>query len=265
MTHITFIHGLWLSALAWAPWVDLFTSEGYEADAPGWPGEASTIAATRADPNSQAGVGIGDLVQHFSAVLPPRETRPVVIGHSFGGLIAQRLLADDRVAAAVAISPAPIKGVTSLPLAQLRSALPVLARGRNRDRAKALSRGQFRFGFGNALPKQESDALWETWNIPSPGRPLFEVASANKESHSPAFVDTKATRGPLLMIAAEMDHTVPAVTTRAAFDLYSNSSSTTELRSFEGKGHSLTIDHGWRAVADDVLAWLQSQELSAPR
>ena len=264
MTHITFIHGLWLSHLSWAPWVELFLAEGYTADAPAWPGESS-ITTTRADPNSQAGVGIDDLVKHFDALLPPRETRPVVIGHSFGGLIAQRLLAEDRVAAAVAISPAPIKGVRSLPFAQLRSALPVLSNGRNRDRAKALSRGQFRFGFGNALPRQESDALWDAWNIPSPGRPLFEVASANKDQQSPAAVDTHATRGPLLIVAAEKDHTVPAPTTRAAFELYANSTSITDLHSFEAKGHSLTIDHGWRSVADDVLEWLRSQELSVPR
>ncbi|UDF12171.1 alpha/beta hydrolase [Antiquaquibacter oligotrophicus] len=260
MTHIAFIHGLWLSHASWAPWEKFFVDEGFETSAHTWPGEASAPATARTNADSQAGRGIDDLVNHFGGLLPPRETRPIVIGHSFGGLIAQRLLAEDRVDAAVAISPAPIKGVRSLPFAQLRSALPVLSRRSNRERAVALSRRQFRYGFGNAIDREQSDRLWELWSIPSPGRPLFEVASANRDAASPAFVDTsRPDRGPLLMISAGSDHTVPAATTKAAFALYGDSSASTELHEFKGKGHSLTIDNGWRDVADDVLGWLSAK------
>jgi non-heme chloroperoxidase len=264
MTQVTFVHGLWIAKDSWAPWMELFEAAGYEAVAPAWPGEAATTAATRADPQAQAGKGLAEIVDHFAAGLPPVEERPVVVGHSFGGLIAQILLARKLVVGAVAIDPAPIKGVRGLPLAQLRSALPVLGNPRNRNRAKALTRRQFRYGFGNALSRVQSDYLWERWSIPSPGAPLFEVASANSDDQSPASVDVSlGDRGPLLMIAGSADHTVPAITVRRAFDLYLSSSATTDLHEFPGKGHSLTIDSGWREIADDVLAWLAARDLDA--
>jgi pimeloyl-ACP methyl ester carboxylesterase len=257
MTTVVLLHGLWLSHRSWQPWIDRFAEAGYDAVAPAWPGEADTVEATRANPEAQAGVGLDRLVEHLAGQLPPRAEQPVVVGHSFGGLLAQQLLARDLVAAAVAISPAPIRGVKGLPLAQLRSALPVLGNPRNRTRAKALSRRQFRYGFGNALPREESDALWAQWGIPSPGRPLFEVASANSDESSPAAVDTaRADRGPLLMIAAGRDHTVPQSTTEKAHALYAGSTAVTDLHRFDDRGHSLTVDHGWGEVFDDVLAWL---------
>ncbi len=175
----------------------------------------------------------------------------MVIGHSFGGLIAQKLLGQNKAAAAIAIDPAPIKGVKPLPIAQLRSAFPVLGNPLNRGRAKALTEAQWRYGFGNALTVEESDALWEQWSIPSPGKPLFEAAIANFSRNSPAKVDTaNGTRGPLLITGGTADHTVPFVTAKAAHGLYEKSDAVTDFHEFEGRGHSLTIDHGWRDVAD---------------
>ncbi|HET6736367.1 alpha/beta hydrolase [Mycobacterium sp.] len=257
MTDIVFIHGLWISHTAWQPWIEHFAANGHRAIAPRWPGEAETAAATRENPNAQAGFGIDQLNEHFAAVIEQFDTPPIAIGHSFGGLIAQKLLGQNKVAAAVAIDPAPIKGVKPLPLAQLRSAFPVLCNPLNRGRAKALTRQQFRYGFGNALTEAESDSLWEQWSIPSPGKPLFEAAMANFTPNSPAKVDTANTaRGPLLITAGTADHTVPHVSVKATFKQYAKSAAITDFHEFDGAGHSLTVDHRWQEVAGVALSWL---------
>lgn len=264
MTDVLFIHGLWVSHTSWAPWVEQFAAAGLNAVAPRWPGEAETVAETRENPGAQSGFGIDDLTSHFAEIADSFDSPPVAVGHSFGGLIAQRLLGENKLAAAVAIDPAPIKGVRALPLAQLRAAFPVLGNPLNRGRAKALTRAQFRYGFGNALGETESDALWEQWSIPSPGKPLFEGATANFSRNSPAAVNTaNPSRGPLLITAGTEDHTTPLVTVEAAYRLYSKSPAATDFHRFEGRGHSLTIDHGWREVADTVLAWLVAQTTRA--
>ncbi|KGI68214.1 alpha/beta hydrolase [Mycolicibacterium rufum] len=257
MTNIVFIHGLWVAHSAWEPWISYVAEQGHHAIAPAWPGELPTVEDTRREAAAQAGVGIDDLTAHYARLLEQFDTPPVVIGHSFGGLIAQKLLGENKAAAAVAIAPAPIKGVKPLPLPQLRSALPVLGNPLNRGRATGLSQGQWRYGFGNALTAAESDALWEQWSIPSPGKPLFEAATANLVRRSPAGVATgNATRGPLLIIGGTADHTVPLVAAKAAHALYRDSGAVTDFHEFDGRGHSLTIDHGWRDVADETLAWM---------
>jgi pimeloyl-ACP methyl ester carboxylesterase len=264
MTNVVFIHGLWVAQSAWQPWIDLFTAEGHNAVALPWPGELASVDATRENPDAQAGFGIKELTDHFAAEIAGFETPPVVIGHSFGGLIAQKLLAQNQAAAAIAIDPAPIKGVKPLPIAQLRSAFPVLGNPLNSKRAKALTRAQWLFGFGNALETAESDALWEQWSIPSPGKPLFEAAAANFSPNSPAKIDVhNSTRGPLLITGGTADHTVPFVSAKAAFHLYKNSEAVTDFHEFAGRGHSLTIDHGWRDVADTSLAWMAHRGVGA--
>jgi pimeloyl-ACP methyl ester carboxylesterase len=257
LTDIVFIHGLWVSYTSWQPWIDHFAASGYKAIAPRWPGEAETPVATRENPKAQAGFGLNDITDHFAAVIEQFDTPPIAIGHSFGGLITQKLLAQNKLAAAVAIDPAPIKGVRALPLAQLRSAFPVLGNPLNYGHAKGLTRKQFRYGFGNTLSDAESDALWEQWAIPSPNKPLFEVATANFAPNSPAKVDTSnASRGPMLITAGTDDHTVPYVTVKATFKQYAKSNAVTEFHEFDGAGHSLTVDHRWHEVADIALGWL---------
>lgn len=262
MTNVVFIHGLWITHNAWQPWIDHFADNGIDAVAPPWPGEAISVARTRENPSAQAGFGINEVTAHFAEILRQYDEPPVVVGHSFGGLIAQKLLAAKAASAAVAIDPAPIKGVRALPLAQLRSASPVLGNPLNRGRAKGLTREQFRFAFGNALDRRESDELWDRWAIPSPGKPLFEAATANFTRKSPAAVDTTVgDRGPLLITAGTVDHTVPLTTVSAAFKRYAKSPAITEFHEFAGRGHSLTIDHGWREVADVALSWLREHDL----
>jgi len=183
-----------------------------------------------------------------------------VIGHSFGGLIVQRLLGQDLAAAGVAIDAAPVKGVLYLPPSALRVASVALRNPANRNKAVALTPEQFHYGFGNALPAQESAELYQRWTVPSPGKPLFEAATANLSRRSPAEVNTRSkTRGPLLLIAGGHDHTVPAAITRSTRKLYHKSPAITDLREFNDRGHSLTIDHGWREIADEVLNWLSQR------
>jgi alpha-beta hydrolase superfamily lysophospholipase len=262
-TPVVFIHGLWLHATSWNPWIELFREAGYAPIAPGWPGEPDTVAAARERPESVANIGINDVTGHYADIIDGLGEQPVIIGHSFGGLIAEKLLGQDVGTAAVAIDPAQIKGVLPLPLAQLRSGFPALGNPTNLHKAVSLTGGQFRYGFGNALSEEESEALYEKWAIPSPARPLFQAASANFVMHSQAKVNTaNKDRGPLLLISGLEDHTVPDVVTRSTLKQYRDSTAVTELKQFEGRGHSITIDSGWRQVADAVLDWLKAKGLS---
>ena len=257
---VVFVHGLWLHATSWGPWAEFFGAAGYAPLAPGWPGDADTAEGTRSQPDRVAGKGIDDVVEHYARIIADLDTPPIVIGHSFGGLIAQRLLGQDLAAAAVAIDPAPIKGVLYLPPSALKVASIALRRPANRNLAVALTPAQFRYGFGNAIPERESAELYDRWAIPSPGKPLFEDALANFTPSSPAKVNTgNKTRGPLLITAGGKDHTVPHAISTATRRLYHKSPAVTDLKEFPDRGHSLTIDHGWREVAQGALDWLRQR------
>ncbi|WP_033343147.1 alpha/beta hydrolase [Catenuloplanes japonicus] len=259
-TPVVFIHGLWIHASSWEPWIEVFRAAGYDPIAPGWPGDAATAEETRNAPERLAGVGLDDIAAHYGEIIASLDRPPVVIGHSMGGLVAQKLNVSHTLHAAVAVDPAPIKGVRPLPLAQLRSSAPVLSNPANGKRAVALTAAQFRYAFGNALTVAESDALHARYAIPGPGRPLFEVATANLRRTSPAAVDVRtADRAPLLFVSGEVDHTVPDVVTRAAHGLYRDSSAVADLIQVPGRGHSLVFDHGWKDVAGEIETWLSRQ------
>ncbi len=259
---VIFIHGMWLHASSWQPWMQRFKEAGYAPLAPGWPGEPEDIDNARRVPGLVANKGIEDIAGHFRQIISTLPSKPILIGHSFGGLIAQKLLGEGLGRAAVAIDPAQIKGVLPLPLSQLRAGLPALGNPFNKSRSIALTAEQFRYGFGNALPEQESKQLFEKWTIPSPARGLFEVAFANFNPRAASAVNTRnESRGPLLLISGGSDHTVPDVTTRATYRQYRRSLAVTDLKQFDGKGHSLVIDHGWEEVAQSCLAWLDDVEL----
>jgi pimeloyl-ACP methyl ester carboxylesterase len=259
---VVFIHGLWIHSAAWQPWLELFRSAGYDPTAPGWPGDSDSVEQTRKNAAAVADQGLDDITSAYLDVIRDLPARPIVIGHSFGGLIAQKLLSGGAAAAAIAIDPGQIKGVKPLPFAQIRSGLPVLSKPGNRKRAIALTRKQFRYGFGNAISESESGDLFNQWAIPGPGKPLFEASAANFKKSSPAAVDTRRRdRGPLLIIAGGQDHTVPEVVARAAYKLYAGSGAVTDYHVFPDRGHSLVLDHGWREVADLTLSWLARQNL----
>jgi pimeloyl-ACP methyl ester carboxylesterase len=260
---VVFIHGLWLHPQSWSSWVEHFQAAGYPAaSAPGWPGVAETVAASRDNPDAIADHGIEDVTEHYRQIVAQLSVPPVVVGHSFGGMIAQKLLGEGRAAAVVAIDAAQIKGVLPLPLSALHSTLPVFKNPANKHRAVSLTAEQFRYSFGNAIDADESNDLWERWTIPAPGRPLFEAAAANFSLHSPAKVETdNADRGPLLLIAGGKDHTVPESITKSTAKQYRHSPAETELMDFADRGHSLTIDHGWKDIADAALGWLDKHDL----
>jgi pimeloyl-ACP methyl ester carboxylesterase len=263
---VIFIHGLWLHSASWQPWIDLFRHEGYDPSAPGWPGDPDTVEEARANPESIADHGIDDVVVHYAALIAELPTLPILIGHSFGGMIAQKLLGQDQALAAVAIDAAQIKGVLPLPLSALKATLPVFKNPANKHRSVSLTAEQFRFAFGNAISEAESDQLYERWTIPAPGKPLYEAAAGNFNPHAPTKVDTKnAGRGPLRLMSGGKDHTVPETITRSTLKLYRHSDAVTEIMNFPDRGHSLTIDSGWREVADAALTWLRQQSLETAR
>src|SRR6478672_6527008 len=175
MTHppVVFVHGLWIHASSWTPWIERFGAAGYQATAAEWPGDPATVASAREDPRLIADRGIEEIVEHHKRYIGGLDERPILVGHSVGGLIIQRLLAEDFAVAGVAIDPAPIKGVLRLPMSSLKVALSVLRKPANRRLAISLTQQEFRFGFGNAIPQAESDELFVTSAIPGPARPLF--------------------------------------------------------------------------------------------
>jgi pimeloyl-ACP methyl ester carboxylesterase len=259
---VVFIHGLWLHSTSWEPWAELFRAAGYEPIMPEWPGVPDSVSAAREHPESQAGVGIDQVIEHHAQVVRGLTEPPVLIGHSFGGLVVQALLNSGLGRAGVAIDAAPIRGVIRLPAAQLRSALPVLGNPANRNRAVSLTPEQFQASFGNALPPEESGELHERWTIPGPGKPLFQAALANMTPRGRAAtaVDThRIERGPLLIISGGADRTVPDSVSRATYKLYGKSAAVTEFRQFPDRGHSLTVDSGWSEVAQAALDWLTKQ------
>ncbi len=259
---VIFVHGLWLHGESWTNWLEYFRGQGYNAVAANWPGDAETTEATRRNANAVAGYGVTEIADHIAGQLKAFDRKPILIGHSFGGLMVQNLLGRDLAAAAIAIDPAPIKGVPELPFSALKSAFPVLGNPFNLNRAVSLTEQQFRFGFTNAVADQEARDLYAKYAMPAPGRPLFQAAFGNFNPKSETTVNvTNATRGPLLLISGAQDNTVPPVLVRSTLRVYRKSPALTELKEFAGRGHSLTIDSGWRELAEYCLTWLQSKRL----
>lgn len=259
---VVFVHGLWLHAESWVHWIEFFRGHGYEAIAASWPGDAETTAATRRKPEAVAGYGVTEIADHIAGQIKILHQKPILIGHSFGGLLVQNLLGRDLAAAAVAIDPAPIKGVPELPLSALKSAFPVLGNPFNFKRSVSLTESQFRFGFTNAVSEQEARELYQKYAMPAPGRPLFQAATAtfNPNSATRVKVDN-TTRGPLLLISGGEDNTVPPVLVRSTLRAYRKSSAVTDFKEFPNRGHSLTIDSGWQELAEYILSWLNAKGL----
>jgi non-heme chloroperoxidase len=255
---VVFVHGLWLLPSSWDRWAEVFDEAGFAALAPGWPDDPETVAEANANPEAFANKTVGDVADHFAEVIGKLDRKPVVIGHSFGGLLAQILAGRGLSAATVAIDPAPFRGVLPLPISALRSASPVLSNPANRHRAVPLTYEQFRYGFANAVSEDEARKLYDEFAVPAPGAPLFQAATANFNPWTEAKVDHKnPERGPLLIISGEKDHTVPWAIANASFKKQKKNKGVTEIVEISGRGHALTIDSGWREVADKALEFVR--------
>jgi non-heme chloroperoxidase len=257
-TPVVFIHGLWLLPSSWARWAAMFAQEGYAVLTPGWPDDPQSVEEARTHPAVFAGKSIGQVVAHLDAVLGGLERKPAVVGHSFGGLFTQILAGQGLAEVSVAIDPAPFRGVLALPLSALRAAMPVFTNPLNRRRAVALSYAQFRYAFANAVSELEARDLYETFAVPGSGTPLFQAASANLNPWTEAKVDSEnPTRGPLLIISGEKDHTVPWAIANAVYKRQARNQGVTEITEIPNRGHALTIDSGWREVADTALEFIK--------
>jgi pimeloyl-ACP methyl ester carboxylesterase len=255
---VVFIHGLWLLENSWDRWAQLFEEAGYAPVAPGWPDDPETVAEANAKPDVFAQKTIGQVADHIAEVIGRLNNKPAIIGHSFGGLLTQILAGRGLSAVSVAIDPAPFRGVLPLPLSALKSASPVLSNPANRKRAIPLTYEQFRFAFANAVSEEEAKELYETYAVPAPGAPLFQAASANLNPWTEAKVDTKnPERGPLLIISGEKDNTVPWAVANASYKKQKRNAGVTEIEKIPNRGHALTIDSGWREVADKALAFVK--------
>jgi non-heme chloroperoxidase len=257
-TPVVFVHGLWLLPSSWDRWRTVFEDAGYATLAPGWPDDPETVAEANAHPEVLAGKSIKDIADHFDEVIRQLNAKPAVIGHSFGGLMTQILAGRGLSAASVAIDPAPFRGVLPLPISVLRAGSPVLSNPLNRGRAVPLTYEQFRYAFANAVSDDEAKELYETFAVPAPGEPLFQAAAANLNPWTEAKVDTKnPDRGPLLILDGELDNTVPWAIANASYNQQKRNEGVTEILQIPGRGHALTIDSGWREVADTSLAFVQ--------
>jgi non-heme chloroperoxidase len=258
LTPVVFVHGLWLLPSSWDRWATLFEEAGYSALTPGWPDDPETVAEANANPTAFARKGVGDVADHFDALIRKLDRKPAVIGHSFGGLLAQIIAGRGLSAATVAIDPAPFRGVLPLPISALKSASPVLGNPVNYNRAVPLTYEQFRFGFANAVSEDEAKELYETFAVPASGKPLFEAAAANLNPWTAAKVDTRnPERGPLLIISGERDNTVPWSIANASFKQQKRNEGVTEIVEMPNRGHALVIDNAWREVADKALEFVK--------
>jgi non-heme chloroperoxidase len=255
---VVFIHGLWLLQSSWDRWAGLFEGEGYAPLTPGWPDDPQTVEEANADPAAFAHKGVGQVADHFEEVIRRLDKRPAVIGHSFGGLLTQIVAGRGCAAVSVAIDPAPFRGVLPLPISALKSASPVLGNPANRNRAVPLTYEQFRYGFANAVSEEEARELYRTYAVPAAGLPLFQAATANLNPWTEAKVNSRnPERGPLLIVSGEKDHTVPWAIANASFKKQRRNEGVTEIVEMPGRGHALTIDSGWREVADTALAFVK--------
>ncbi|MFE2642626.1 alpha/beta hydrolase [Streptomyces nigra] len=258
---VVFIRGLWLRSASWDPWVDYFAAHGFDALAPGWPQEPATMTAIRDDSTAPTEVGLEAVMRHYARIVGSLTEAPVLIGHSVGGLIAQKLLGTHIGRAAVAIAPACVGQAPSLrSCPQLCSQLCARREAGDLTSSLSLTVEQFRYAVASIITEQESAALFQRYAIPSPGRLLLDLVGGVGIGSARAAVNADdESRGPLLLISAQEDRMVPDAVTRATYRLYGDSTAVTTFKQFADRAHSLTIDSGWRTVADYVLAWLNHQ------
>lgn len=254
---VMFIHGLWLLPSSWDRWGRVFADVGYTPLCPGWPDDPDTVAEAYANPEIFANRTVGQVAEQYAAIIGKLDKKPVLVGHSFGGLLTQILAGRGLAVASVVIDSAPFRGVLPLPISALRSATAVLTGPASRHRAVPLTFEQFQHAFGNAVSEAEAKDLFETFAVPAAGAPNLQAATANLNPWTEAKVNgTNPNRGPMLIISGEKDRTVPRAVGEAIYAKQRRNLAVTEFVEMPNRGHSLTIDGGWREVADAALTFV---------
>jgi non-heme chloroperoxidase len=257
-TPVVFVHGLWLLPSSWANWADLFEQAGYAPLTPDWPDDPETVEGARAEPEILAKKTLKQVADHTTEIINALDKKPAVIGHSTGGLLAQMLAGRGLSAVTVAIDPGVFRGVLPLPTSVLRGVGPFLVNPKTRGRSITLTFDQFKYSWANALDEHEAKELYDRFHVAGSGISLSQMGNANLNPWTEAKVDTKnPDRGPLLIIDGEKDHTVPWAIANAAYKRQRQNPGVTEIVKMPNRGHSLTIDHGWREVAETALAFVK--------
>ncbi len=257
-TPVVFIHGLWLLPSSWDRWATVFADAGYEPLTPGWPDDPETVEQANAHPEVFAGKTVGQVADHYCAIIEQLNKKPALVGHSFGGLLVQIVAGRGLSAATVAIDAAPFRGVLPLPVSSLRAAAPVLGNPRNRHRAVPLTYEQFRYAFANTVDEHEAQLLYKEFAVPASGAPLFQAATANINPRTEAKADyLNPDRGPMLIVGGEKDNTAPPAITNAIYEKQRKNPGVTESITMPGRSHGLVIDHGWREVCDVSLNFIK--------
>lgn len=259
---VVLIHGLWMTPLSWEHWVSRYEDQGFKVITPGYPGieqGEEGVAAIRNDPSPLAGLSVDDVINHLAEVVGALDTKPIIMGHSFGGAFVQLLLDRGLGSVGVSIDGAGTKGVKALPFDQIRATFPVLSNPLNRGRAVPITEKQFHFGFTNNLTLEQSKPIFDRYAIPVSGRMLFDAGFANFTPSSALTVDYKKPgRAPLLFIAGGNDHAVPAPVQAENFKKQSKNEGITAHKLFEGRDHYTCGEAGWEAVADFALEWAKN-------
>lgn len=255
---IMLIHGLWMTPLCWGYFEKRFQELGYQVMVPGWPGHEGDILEIREKAESTlAGLGLEEVVAHYRKILSNLNFSPILLGHSFGGLVVQILMDQGFGAAGVTLDSAAPKGVHKLALAQLRSTFPVLSNPSNRHKVVGLTFKQFYYAFVNTMSEDDARKAYERYAIPDTGRPLFQSAFSDLISHATTSINYQNnTRSPLLLLAGSEDHTVPAIVSRANYDKYNHSNAKTDFHEFPDRSHLIMVEEGWQEVVDYIHSWL---------
>ena len=253
---VVLINGLWMTALSWENWVKRYTDKGFRVIAKSWPGMDIDINELRRNPASIATLGITEIVDHYEKIIRGLDSAPIIIGHSFGGLVTQILIDRGLGAAGVAIAPAPVKGIIFLPFSTLKVSFPALSNPANNHRALPLSPEQFHYAFTNNLSEEESLAVYNRYAVPGPDHVLFQAAFANFNPYAATAVDFQNDdRAPLLLVSGGKDHVSPASVVEANFKLYRKTKAVTEYKEFPERTHYTLGQKGWEEVADYALEW----------
>ena len=262
---IMFLHGMWLHASSWQNWIDFFATEGFTASAPAWPGEHPTAAQSRAHPAGLAALSMDRLVIHYAKLIRDLPAQPILVGHSLGGTVVQKLLSAGYGVGGVVLDSARVDGDLPGALPSLRLALPSLAGPAPRDSAIALTDYQFRFAYGRSLTAAESNQLFRDYAVPAPARLLLEPEIAGIDV--PAAPGRRAERGAPLLVVESKDAGAAANSgnpfTPGRTSLYDGPDADAEPTRFADRGASFVFDAGWRDVAESALEWVQDRFGSA--